>query len=140
MNLHPLVNTESLFIAYDQDNDWLYADWKGIHTQASAQAGCEQILQCLKLRPCRKILNDNSNVFRAEFRLTGWGLSWLHELGSLGLECLAWVYAPDFKARQDAEALLPLITQPVLATFDDLASACWWLQHYQSPGTIMQEG
>jgi hypothetical protein len=128
MQLHPLVTTAHIAIGYDSTNDWLYADWQGEHDQESSQAACLLLLECLRAQPCRKILNDNSNITRTSVQLTLWGAWWLEEMLKTGLQYIAWVYPRDFAARQATEATVQLIARPVVGTFDDVASAYVWLQ------------
>jgi hypothetical protein len=53
---------------------------------------------------------------------------WLGEMRAAGLAALAWVYPPTFAARKSTDALMLPITQPLIATFNDLASAYDWLR------------
>jgi hypothetical protein len=140
MHLQPLVDTDGILIAYDQDNGWLYVDWKGVHTPESSRLGCIMMLECLRQRPCPKILNDNSSIIRTEFHLTEWSMHWLRDMHAAGLEALAWVYPQHFNSRAATESTLGRITQPILATFDDLATAYLWLKNYQTPATIIRDG
>ncbi|OON68223.1 hypothetical protein [Hymenobacter sp. CRA2] len=128
MQLHFFVNTPGLAIGYDEANHWLYTDWRGEHDQESSQAACLQMLEALRARPCRKILNDNSSVTRQSMQLTLWGAWWLEEMMNAGLEYVAWVYPRDFEAREATENVIRHITKPVVASFDDVASAYLWLQ------------
>ena len=52
---------------------------------------------------------------------------WLGEMQAAGLTTLAWVYPANFAARRTTDALLLPIVQPLVASFDDLASAYDWL-------------
>jgi hypothetical protein len=128
MQLHPLVESAGISISYDCTNEWLYADWKGLHDQASSRAACLQLLECLRTQPCRKILNDNFHISHSSMRLTQWGSWWLNEMQKAGLQYIAWVLPQNILARQATETTVKSISNPVVATFDDLASACLWLQ------------
>ncbi|MCC2545937.1 hypothetical protein LJY25_05735 [Hymenobacter sp. BT175] len=133
MQLHPLVDEGGIFIGYDPDNRWLYVDWKGEHNQDSSQAACLQMLESLRSWPCHKILNDNSSITRTTVHLSEWGQWWIGEMLRAGLQYIAWVYPRDFTARQDTERVLQYVQRPVIATFDDVASAYVWLQQQNWP-------
>ncbi|RYU80102.1 hypothetical protein [Hymenobacter persicinus] len=131
MNLIPLIDTAGISIAFDQDNGWLYSDWKGVHDQDSSRQGCLLMLEALRRQPCRKILNDNSNIIHTSFQITEGGIAWLREMRAAGLECLAWVYPRHFESRQATEGLLPLLGPPAVVGFEDLATAYMWLKKYE---------
>ncbi|KAA9333131.1 hypothetical protein F0P96_09120 [Hymenobacter busanensis] len=128
MQLQPITDTPSITIGFDAVNNWLYVDWKGEHDQESSQTCCLLMLEALRKFPCAKILNDNSSITRTTVQLTVWGAWWLEEMQRAGLQYVAWVYPRVFEARQATEATVKFIQQPVVATFDDVASAYVWLQ------------
>lgn len=128
MQLQFLVETPGLAISYDADNAWLYCDWRGLHDQDSSQAACLLMLEALRGRPCRKILNDNSGVTRQTMQFSLWGVWWLEEMVKAGLEYIAWVFPRDFLTRPHTEQALQQIQRPVVVAFDDVASAYLWLQ------------
>ncbi len=86
------------------------------------------MLDSLRAFPCHKILNDNSNITHTSVQLTLWGAWWLEEMQRAGLQYVAWVYPRDFAARQATEATVLRIMQPVVGTFDDVATAYMWLR------------
>jgi hypothetical protein len=129
MQLQFIFETAGIAIAYDHSNAWLYVDWKGEHTQESSREACLLLLESLRAWPCRKILNDNSNITSTNVELSEWGTWWLGEMLEAGLKSIAWVYPRHFAARQATELAVQLIQQPTIATFDDVASAYLWLQN-----------
>lgn len=132
MPLELLSASPKLTISYDTDNDWLYVSWHGPHDQESARLGCLQLLAVMRERPTAKVLNDNSNVQRADLVLSQWGIDWLGQMHALGLRFLAWVYAPEFASREPTEALVRYLASPTVVTFDDLASAYHWLRQQRT--------
>ena len=128
MELISIINKEDLYIGFDAANQWLYVDWKGEHTPESSRAACLLMLESIRVQPCAKILNDNSNITRTTVELTAWSAWWLEEMRKAGLRYIAWVYPRDFDARQATEATVQYIERPVVATFDDVASAYIWLR------------
>jgi hypothetical protein len=128
MQLELLVNQPELVISYDAANEWLYADWRGDHDGESSQAGCLLLLEALRRRPASKLLNDNSNITRQTMQLSEWSLWWTQEMARAGMQYIAWVFPRSFDHRPGTEQIVKFIRQPVIASFDDLASAYCWLQ------------
>jgi hypothetical protein len=133
MELDTIIDQAGIYIGYDAANNWLYVDWKGEYDSASTQASCMLMLESLRARPCAKILNDNSNITRTTITITPWAIAWLHEMLQAGLKYIAWIMPRNFEARQQTELLVQRIEQPVVATFDDVASAYVWLQQQLVP-------
>jgi hypothetical protein len=131
MQLHAIIDTPEIFIGHDADNEWLYVDWKGEHSQDSSQAACLLMLECLRAWPCHKILNDNSSISRTTMQLTVWGAWWIEEMRAAGLQYIAWVLPRSLMARQAVETIVYAIEMPRVVTFDDVASAYVWLQQQQ---------
>lgn len=128
MQLNAIVDSVEIFIGHDSHNEWLYVDWKGEHTQESSRAAGQLMLDSLLAWPCRKILNDNSSIAHTSVELTRWGGWWLNEMRAAGLQHVAWVLPHGLLARQAVETVLYAIEMPRVGTFDDVASACVWLQ------------
>jgi hypothetical protein len=123
-----LHDTPSLSIFYDPEQDWLYVEWKGDHTAASARGGGELVLQHLARRPCAKMLNDNSHVTSEWEAGARWvGGEYYQQLAARGVRHVAWVCPPNWGARRSMETAMLFVTQPVVLLFDDLASAYFWL-------------
>lgn len=123
MQLEPLTDQAGVAIFYDHDNDWLYTDWYGEHTRETSQVACLLLLEHLRAHTTTRILNDNSRISHTSVELGEWSMWWLGEMRAAGLAALAWVYPPTFAARKSTDAFMLPITQPLIATFDDLASA-----------------
>jgi hypothetical protein len=128
MQLEPLADQAGVAISYDHANDWLYADWYGEHTGETSRVACLLLLEHLRAHTTTRILNDNSRISHINLELSEWSIWWLGEMRAAGLTALAWVYPPIFAARKSADTFMLPITQPLVATFDDLASAYDWLR------------
>lgn len=137
MQLEVLVDSPEITIGYDANTRWLYVDWKGEHNQETTHAACLLMLQCLRTRPCAKILNDNSNITRTSMKLSQWGALWLDDMREAGLEYIAWVLPSSLLARQTVESTVHYIEAPQVGTFDDVASAYVWLQQQQPVSTAV---
>ncbi|MFD2721098.1 hypothetical protein ACFST9_20435 [Hymenobacter monticola] len=133
MQLRPIVDTPGISVGYDEDNQWLYVDWKGEHDADSSWAACGLMLETLQGFPCAKILNDNSNITRTTMQLSARSLEWVAHMHAAGLRYLAWVMPRQLNSRQTTEGVVLEIEAPIVCTFDDLASAFVWLQRQGAP-------
>lgn len=131
MPIHSIVESPTLSIGFDEENRWLYAEWKGSHNQESIQAGCLQLLDTIRAWPCQKLLNDNSGITHISMQLTNFGLRWLTSMRQAGMQYLAWVLPDGLPGLRAVEATLQSIEHPHVATFDDVASGYRWLQLQQ---------
>jgi hypothetical protein len=126
--LQTVVDSPVLFIGRDELNRWLYVDLRGPYDGPLAQAACEHMLVCLRQWPCQKILTDGTNVLAVHMQRTHWGHRWLEEMQAAGLRYFAWVLPLSLQARHATEERVYAISSPLVGTFDDIASACLWLQ------------
>jgi len=128
MQLHSLIVTDGITISYDSHNKWLYVDWRGEHDNASSKVACLLMLDALRQHPCRKILNDNSNISHTTVTLSEWSNLWLQDMRQAGLQHLAWVLPRSSDTLNTAYLSLRAIQAPVVVTFAELASAYEWLR------------
>lgn len=124
-----LYDTPALSIAYDDDNQWLYVEWKGPHNGASAVTGGDVVLGLLRRYPCQKMLNDNSQVTSDWEKGAAWvGGHYYEQLAQLGVRFVAWVYPPHWRARKSMDRAMQFVVRPMVVTFDDVATAYQWLR------------
>ena len=128
MQLRTIIDTPGISIGYDDDNQWLYVDWKGEHDPDSSWAACGLMLEAMQGFPSAKILNDNSNITRTTMQLSARSLEWLARMHAAGLCYLAWVMPRELHSRRTTEGVVLDIEVPTVCTFDDVASAYLWLQ------------
>lgn len=126
--MQTVIDSPALFIGYDELNRWLYVDLRGTYDGPLAQAACEQMLTSLRQWPCQKILSDGTNVLAVHMQRTQWGSRWLEEMQAAGLRYFAWVLPHSLQARHATEERVHAISNPLVGTFNDIASACLWLQ------------
>jgi hypothetical protein len=105
-----LVDTPSLSISYDSDNQWQYVEWKGKHDPVSSWAACMLMLDTLRAFPCSKILNDNSGITRTTMQLSARSLDWLTQMHAAGLQCMAWVLPQKLASRRLPKASCSTLT------------------------------
>jgi len=122
-------HTAYLTITYDYINEWLYADWAPDQDLASVQAGCLQLLECLREERCHKVLNDNTRVMTIWSDAAEWGGKvWFPAMADAGLEYFAWVYSPNVYSRLSTDLTLQHTTHPLILTFDSRETAVAWLK------------
>ena len=129
MALQPLFAEPFLTLTYDQQHDWLCADWRGNQGLASVQRGCAQLLHHLQAQRCHKVLNDNTHVTSMWSEAAEWGgREWFPAMFAAGLRYFAWVYSPNVYSRLSTDLTLQYTgAGPVVATFNDLGEARAWL-------------
>ncbi|OUJ74220.1 hypothetical protein [Hymenobacter crusticola] len=130
MSLSTLIESDPLIISYDEENQWLYADWQGELGNTQIKEGVERLLTCLQQTPCRKILNDNSNVIGATWYFSEWvAQDAMPRLAEAGLQYIAWVLSPSLECRLYADQAVGLTKTPLAAVFDELIGAHQWLRY-----------
>jgi len=130
MSLQVLLNEPHITISYDHGNEWIYADWHGDQNLASVQHGALEMLRLLQQQQCHKVLNDNTRVTSMWSEAAEWGgKEWFPAMTAAGLQYFAWVYSANLYSRLSTDLTLQFTAgNPVVATFDDLATAQAWLQ------------
>jgi len=130
MSLSTLFESDTLVISYDQENQWLYADWQGELGSNQLHKGIEQLLTCLHHNPCHKVLNDNTNVVAATWYFSEWiANDAMPRLAAAGLQYIAWVLSPCLECRLYADQAVGLTKTPLTAVFDELIGAHQWLRY-----------
>lgn len=126
--MEALYDSPPLSISYDPTHKWLFVEWRGHHTTASALSGGEQVISCLRQKSCHKMLNDNSLVTNDWEPAARWvGAEFYPRLAELQMRYVAWVCANNWSARRSMEATMLFITEPTVVLFDDVATAYTWL-------------
>lgn len=130
MALQTLLEDSHIIISYDHLGDWLVADWRGDQNLASVQHGGAEILRLFKHQQCHKVLNDNTGVTNMWSEAAEWaGKEWFPAMTAAGLQYFAWVYSPNTYSRLSTDLTLQFTgLAPVVATFDDVATAAAWLR------------
>ena len=128
-----LLDLPGLQVNYDEANGWLYNQWLGAHEAASVREHAAAICACHRAQPCSKILSDHSGLVGSWQHSVPWiGGEYLNTLAEQGVQYFAWVYNKGYHDRTAMEQALYYATRPVIAIFDDVASAYEWLQHCPS--------
>lgn len=126
-----LYTNEFLKVSVGEDNAYLFADWSGILDATKARTGCLAVLNCLKVHPTTKILNNNSKVTGHYPGAIEWvGSVWFPSMYKLGVRWFAWVYSPEFYTQLGTDQIISLSSLVTIETFYDLDSARHWLSGF----------
>ena len=129
MSLKLLHTNPNISISYDNRNNWLYLDWHGEQTLTSVRENCLILAQCFLDRNYTRVLNDNTNVTSFTREVFEWlATDFLPYMHLAQIEYMAWVCSVDMDAQFYTDISLYKNTVPVVALFDDLASAYSWLR------------
>jgi hypothetical protein len=135
MPLSLLFASDTLDLYLDQENEWLYLDWKGSQTLEQVRVDCQRATEYFYQSGVHKALNDNSRVTDTSWEMMHWVASeFLPEMGRNGLEYLAWVYGPVLGCRSDLDLMSNFLgPHPQVAFFEDVAAAYEWLASVHAP-------
>ena len=121
---------------YDSTNEWLYLDWHGELDLNLLRKNCLQVVLCLVAKRYKRILNDNTNLTKASPDVVPWlATELLPYMKLVVIEYMACVLSPNLDVQNEAEAAIEEIMKPVIALFDDMASAYEWLSsvNFEAP-------
>ena len=96
---------DDVTVYWDDENAWIYVDWRNIPSEKSVHRGCEEMLKLLRRQGCRQVLNDNQNVSGPWNSAAQWvAEDWFPRMLAAGLTKFAWIQSPNslskFAARQ----------------------------------------
>jgi len=130
MNLQYLCSTPHVTVSFDSWNNWLYLEWKGALTLATAQQTCLEIAHCFLTHAYARVLSNNAGLTGVAWDVAPWLVQhFFPYLHLAGVEQLAWVHAPSVRGRELAEYTLSrLASEVTLALFADMEDAVSWLQ------------
>ena len=135
MEAAALITKTTLYISYDQQDDYVYADWQGMQSAASIRQGCEEILAFVKKSGCARVLIDNTNLAHHNLDAETWlppvrwiVSDWFPRLYGSGCMHFAWVHSPDrVNMLFPKETLRFKIRNPNIFIFDNKEMAASWL-------------
>lgn len=134
MALRLLQDNSVLSIFYDADHEWLYLDWHGELTRPAVQQALLLVLRTCLARPYSRVLSSNAQVTSVAWDVPPWLAHTLSEdLPLMGVEQLAWVYAPFVRGRSMAERIADQLRHFNLALFADAEQAVTWLGQARAP-------
>jgi hypothetical protein len=129
-----LRDGSSCELLFDENNNWLRANWLGYVDPQEAYNGARMFLQSQQELRCAYLLNDNSRLQGPWLDSVEWLRTvWAPRVQELGLRYIAHVTQP--RELLDEATLTPyfFVAGLQLQLFDDVASAEDWLRGQQTP-------
>ncbi len=121
-----------LTLSFDEQGDFIYANWKGFQTLDNVKFGCEKMLEFLKQKNTSRVLNDNGLVTGPWQGAAEWGAKeWFPRMFAASLTHFAWIQSTSVFSQLSAEKTLSETdeswkTQGIRA-FDDPELARKWV-------------
>ena len=124
--MESLFKTKSIEITYDPANKYLYCNWIGFQNKQSIMSSGGTILDLLKKKGAKKVLNDNTLVTGPWQDAAEWTATvWFPDMIKAGLKNFAWVFSRDIFAELSAKKAMP--ANDIVKSFNDLEDARKWL-------------
>lgn len=83
---------EDCVVYWDDNEKWIYVDWRNIPSVETVKSGCEEILKLLLQKRGAKVLNDNRNVSGSWSAASQWvAEDWFPRMIKAGLKKFAWI-------------------------------------------------
>ncbi len=119
----------SVTLSYNLNQNWIYADWIGVHSLVSIQKGMGVLLEWFQETGAPKYLSDNSNLVGGWDTANDWlAEEWTPRAVDAGMRYVAHVLAPGFYGKLSMEALQPrLVDKVTIRLFEFKADAEEWL-------------
>lgn len=135
MELQNIHYRDFIEISFDPLTRWIYADWKGYQSDASAKEDCELILAALTRFNASSMFNDNRQVVGIWTGFADWiARDWFPRMRAAGMRKFALVYSPTRLSQISADAAM-LHFDPegrVVAGFFAETEASSWLANSES--------
>jgi hypothetical protein len=114
-----------LDVALDEENGWLYADWKGQHHDGSIKEGINLMINLMVKHQVFKVLNDNTRMSGIWTGVAMWLVrDALPRARKAGLHSFAHVFRMSSFSRISAEAAL-LLLKPLTSNYFCLCTTCF---------------
>ncbi len=114
---------------YDEENGWVYNEWKGDVTANEVIEACKVSLEFVKKQQPEKILNDNSQLTGSWDEANEWiAQNWMPQALAAGLKKFAHVISPDVFGALSAEELVTKVSGFEMRTFESEKEAKAWLK------------
>jgi hypothetical protein len=132
MNREKLYTSKSVDIEFDEQGNFMYANWKGFQTVENVKFGCEKMLEFLKQKNISRVLNDNRLVTGPWQGAAEWGArEWFPRMFAAGLTHFAWIQSTSVFSQLSAEKALSETDESWktrgIRTFDDPELAHKWV-------------
>jgi hypothetical protein len=128
--LHCLLATPGLTVSYDTTNQWLYAQWMGLHDKESVRVAAEHIFASLTTYPCLKLLSDHTLLLGSwQAAIPSVVQHNFERLAAHGVRYVAWVHSFGYDDLMAMERVVRDMPQPLVGLFDEVEGAYDWLLH-----------
>ncbi|MBT9392374.1 hypothetical protein KLP40_04295 [Hymenobacter sp. NST-14] len=119
---------------FDQQNHWIYNDWRGLLTTDNVVQGSLGVLHVLQQTHCPYILNDNRTVLGSWKQANDWiEHTWMPQALAAGLRYHAHIVAPGVFGQASAEDMhLRVGSHFQMRLFEGLEEAEAWLREMQT--------
>ncbi|NVO84453.1 hypothetical protein [Hymenobacter terrestris] len=127
------TGTTFLLTEFDQQNNWIYNDWRGLLTLESIQEGSGGILQIMQRTRCPYILTDNRLLLGSWKHANDWlEQIWIPQALAAGMTYYAHVKAPGVFGQAAVEDMhLRVGSHLHLQLFEQMEEAVAWLREMQ---------
>ncbi|WP_210518364.1 hypothetical protein [Hymenobacter terricola] len=114
----------------DRVNHWIHAQWSGVQSLETIQAGGLAYIDMLRAEPCAKLLNDHRELVGRFVNANEWiAQVWTPRIMQAGLRYFAQVLAPGVFGQLSMEDLHQRISDRFeLKMFGQLEDAQAWLR------------
>lgn len=133
MPIQLFFESANIDIEFDEENNWIYVNWKGFQLVDSVKSGCEEILKCVEKYDCPHVLNDNTLVSGVWAGAAEWGATnWFPRMKVAGVRKFAWIYSPSYFSKLSTDITISyapdeLLKDEFLKTFFNIEEAKSWL-------------
>ncbi len=124
--------SKNIDIEFNEQEKFMYVNWKGFQTVENVKFGCEKILDFLKQKKVSRVINDNRLVTGPWQGAAEWtAKEWFPRMFAAGLTHFAWVQSASVFSQLSTDKTLSETdgswkTQGI-RTFDDLEQARRWV-------------
>jgi hypothetical protein len=114
----------------DRVNNWIHAQWTGIQTLETIQAGGLAYIDMLKADPCPRLLNDHRELVGRFTESNAWIAEvWMPRIIEAGLRSFAQVLAPGVFGQVSMQDLSTRVADVLdIHMFGNMAEAEAWLR------------
>ncbi len=123
-----ILQTKSYFKLYYYEEGFLHIDWQGYINVEEVKEGCELIFEAVQSKQCYQAINDNRKVKGTWTQAIKWlEQNFMPRLVQIGVQKVAFLYAPHQSARYSVDRLLEVNDQYQAQTFEEFKMATNWL-------------
>ena len=125
------VGNTFLVLEYDQDNEWLYANWIGYQTVENIKKGVAAAGSLYRRFPYSKVLNDNRSLIGPWDKANEWLQQELApDASPISIKFIAHVISPGIFGQLSVQDLqIRLINKIEIKLFEDIERAQDWLKN-----------